>query len=260
MIRTIESKDNSFIKEVKKLKDRKQRKTAKQFLVEGIKSVEEVINSPYTLDSILYSEKMDGKIDSIIEGLNHSNVKIYKVKHEILKNLCSTENPQGILAVVNIKDFKVDTLKDGFYVLVDRVQDPGNIGTIIRSAHASGAKGIILTKGSVDIFNDKALRSTMGSAFHMPIIEDDGEILPYLKLKGYKFLVSSLQSDRDFFEVDLKGNLVICVGNEGNGVSDYIYDLGDIKVKIPMPGGAESLNVAVASSIMMFEIVRQKLI
>ncbi|MEW8956423.1 TrmH family RNA methyltransferase [Clostridium sp.] len=259
-MRTIESKDNTFIKEVKKLKDRKQRKASKQFLVEGIKSIEEVISSSYTLDSILYSHKVEGKIDSIIEGLTHSNVKIYEIKHEILKSLCSTENPQGVLAVVNMKDFKVDVLNNGFYVLVDKVQDPGNIGTIIRSAHASGAKGIIVTKGTVDIFNDKALRSTMGSAFHIPIIEDDGDILPYLKSKGYKFLVSSLQSDKNFFEVDLKGNLVLCVGNEGSGISDYIYDLGDIRVKIPMPGGAESLNVAVASSIMMFEIVRQNLI
>ena len=99
----------------------------------------------------------------------------------------------------------------------------------------------------------------MGSMFHIPIFEESKDIVDALKEKDYRFLVSSLQTDKNFYEENLKGNIVICVGNEGNGVSDEIYKLADIKVKIPMPGGAESLNVSVASSIMMFEIVRQNL-
>lgn len=256
----IESKENAFIKELKKLKEKKYRKQKNQFIVEGIRSVDEVLNSSYEIEYLLYSDKFEDKIDALFKNEKIENVQFYNVTNDVLKLLCSTETPQGVVAIVNIKKFNIVDELNGFYVLVDKVQDPGNIGTIIRSAHASGAKGVILTKGTVDVFNDKAFRSTMGSVFHIPIIEDDGVFIKKLKDDKFKFVVSSLQTDKNFFDVNLKDNLVICVGNEGNGISKEIYDLADIKVKIPMPGGAESLNVAVASTVMMFEIVRQNMI
>ncbi|SFA88981.1 TrmH family RNA methyltransferase [Clostridium frigidicarnis] len=256
----IESKENAFIKELKKLKEKKYRKQKNQFIVEGIRSVNEVLNSSYEIEYLLYSDKFEDKIDALLKNEKIKNVQFYNVTNDVLKLLCSTETPQGVVAIVNIKKFNIVDELNGFYVLVDKVQDPGNIGAIIRSAHASGAKGVILTKGTVDVFNDKAFRSTMGSVFHIPIIEDDGVFIKKLKNNKFKFVVSSLQTDKNFFDVNLKDNLVICVGNEGNGISKEIYDLADIKVKIPMPGGAESLNVAVASTVMMFEIVRQNMI
>lgn len=256
----IESKENAFIKELKKLKEKKYRKQKNQFIVEGIRSVNEVLNSSYEIEYLLYSDKFEDKIDALLKNEKIKNVQFYNVTNDVLKLLCSTETPQGVVAIVNIKKFNIVDELNGFYVLVDKVQDPGNIGAIIRSAHASGAKGVILTKGTVDVFNDKAFRSTMGSVFHIPIIEEDGVFIKKLKNNKFKFVVSSLQTDNNFFDVNLKDNLVICVGNEGNGISKEIYDLADIKVKIPMPGGAESLNVAVASTVMMFEIVRQNMI
>lgn len=256
----IESKENAFIKELKKLKEKKYRKQRNQFIVEGIRSVNEVLNSSYEIEYLLYSDKFEDKIDALLKNEKIKNVQFYNVTNDVLKLLCSTETPQGVVAIVNIKKFNIVDELNGFYVLVDKVQDPGNIGAIIRSAHASGAKGVILTKGTVDVFNDKAFRSTMGSVFHIPIIEEDGIFIKKLKNNKFKFVVSSLQTDNNFFDVNLKDNLVICVGNEGNGISKEIYDLADIKVKIPMPGGAESLNVAVASTVMMFEIVRQNMI
>ena len=256
----IESKENAFIKELKKLKEKKYRKQKNQFIVEGIRSVNEVLKSSYEIEYLLYSDKFEDKIDALFKNEKIKNVQFYNVTNDVLKLLCSTETPQGVVAIVNIKKFNIVDELNGFYVLVDKVQDPGNIGTIIRSAHASGAKGVILTKGTVDVFNDKAFRSTMGSVFHIPIIEDDRVFIKKLKDDKFKFVVSSLQTDKNFFDVNLKDNLVICVGHEGNGISKEIYDLADIKVKIPMPGGAESLNVAVASTVMMFEIVRQNMI
>lgn len=256
----IESKENTFIKELKKLKEKKYRKQKNQFIVEGIRSINEVISSSYKIEYLLYSDKFEDKIETFLKDEKTKDIQFYNVTNDVLKLLCSTETPQGIVAIVNIKKFNIVDELNGFYVLVDKVQDPGNIGTIIRSAHASGAKGVILTKGTVDVFNDKAFRSTMGSIFHIPIIEDDESFIEKLKDNKFKFVVSSLQTDKNFFEVNLKDNLVICVGNEGNGISKEIYDLADIKVKIPMPGGAESLNVAVASTVMMFEIVRQNMI
>ena len=174
----------------------------------------------------------------------------------LLKQLCSTENPQGIVGVINMQNKE---LKSGeLVVLVDKVQDPGNMGTIIRTAHAAGAAGIVMTKGTVDIYNDKTLRSTMGSIFYIPIVEDDSlDFVKSLKDEGYKLVVSSLQGKNNFFEENLQGKVMIAVGNEGNGVSNEVYDIADIKVKIPMPGEAESLNVAVATSIMIYEKIRQ---
>ena len=150
-------------------------------------------------------------------------------------------------------------LQGDFYLLCDKLQDPGNLGTIIRTAHAAGVDGIILTKGTVDIYNEKTIRASMGSLFHIPVIYDDKDntIVKELCNKGFSLLSTSLEGDKDFFEEDLTGKLIISVGNEGNGVSKEIYDLSDKKVKIPMPGGAESLNVAIAASIILYEKVRQ---
>ncbi len=180
------------------------------------------------------------------------------VNYSVLKSIGNTENPQGIVSVINyFKKEKLD-LQNGFYILVDKVQDPGNMGTIIRTAHAAGALGVITTKGTVDIYNEKTLRSTMGSIFYIPIIEDENlEVVKSLQKKGFKLLVSSLDTNSNFYDVNMKNNIIIAVGNEGNGISEVLNTLSDIKVKIPMPGAAESLNVAVACSIMTFERIRQ---
>ncbi|MCC5425080.1 TrmH family RNA methyltransferase, partial [Clostridium botulinum] len=188
----------------------------------------------------------------------NNDIETYVVNYSVLKSIGNTENPQGIVSVINyFKKEKLD-LQNGFYILVDKVQDPGNMGTIIRTAHAAGALGIITTKGTVDIYNEKTLRSTMGSIFYIPIIEDENlEVVKSLRKKGFKLLVSSLDTNSNFYDVNMKDNMIIAVGNEGNGISEVLKTLSDIKVKIPMPGAAESLNVAVACSIMTFERIRQ---
>lgn len=255
----IQSKDNSVIKEVKKLHKKKFRNETGRFLVEGFRFVEEALISSFSVSHIFVSESVKDKyIDFNIEKILQENSVVYFVKDNIFKDLCETVTPQGILAVVENKKFKLEN-KEGFYVLVDKLQDPGNVGTIIRTAHASGALGVIITKGTVDVYNDKTLRSTMGSIFNIPVIEDDNlELIRDLKSKGFKLIVSSLDTDNNFYDIDLIGKVIIAVGNEGNGISDEVYALGDEKVKIPMPGKAESLNAAVSASIMMYEAVRQK--
>jgi len=187
-----------------------------------------------------------------------ANTKVYSITDSLFKSICDTENPQGIIAVVKNKPVEIK-YDHGFYMLADKVQDPGNMGTIIRTAHAAGALGVIITKGTVDIYNEKTLRSTMGSIFKIPVIEDkDLSLVQKLRNGGFKLVTSSLDTDKNFYDIDLKEKVIISVGNEGNGISDEVYELSDLKIKIPMPGGAESLNAAVAASIMMYEVVRQK--
>jgi len=255
----IESKDNNLFKETKKLKERKNRNKNNKYIIEGFRLVEEAFKANLPIEYLIVTKEDNEKMDTYIGKYLNSSIKIYLMSDSLFKELISTEQPQGIVAVASMKD---NILKDdgSFYLLCDKVQDPGNLGTIIRTAHAAGVDGIILTKGTVDIYNDKTVRATMGSLFYLPVVYDDDNLslIKSLKEKDFKIVVTSLDTDKDFYEEDLKGKVVLTVGNEGNGVSDEVYELADTKVKIPMPGNAESLNVAVASSIIMYEKVRQE--
>ncbi len=217
------------------------------------------MKSNSSVNKVFIEEKSLNKLEELYKKYNINNdIETYVVNYSVLKSIGNTENPQGIVSVINyFKKEKLD-LQNGFYILVDKVQDPGNMGTIIRTAHAAGALGVITTKGTVDIYNEKTLRSTMGSIFYIPIIEDENlEVVKSLQKKGFKLLVSSLDTNSNFYDVNMENNIIIAVGNEGNGISEVLNTLSDIKAKIPMPGAAESLNVAVACSIMTFERIRQ---
>ncbi|MBU3185437.1 TrmH family RNA methyltransferase [Clostridium estertheticum] len=255
----IQSKDNLLIKDIRKLKEKRYRVSSNMFLVEGFRFVEEALDSGFEVVHIFISARGEVKFEnSSMKNKLQVNTKVYGVSDSLFKNICDTDNPQGIIASVRNKPVEIK-YDNGFYMLADRIQDPGNMGTIIRTAHAAGALGVILTKGTVDIYNEKTLRATMGSIFKIPIIYDnDLSLVQKLKKSGFKLVTSSLDTDKNFYDIDLKGKIIISVGNEGNGISDEVYDICDLKIKIPMPGGAESLNAAVAASIMMYEVVRQK--
>ena len=248
----IESKDNALFKYTKKLKERKHRTKENKYIIEGFKA-------NCNIDYIIVNESGKEKVEDYLNEYM-DNIKIYEMKNELFSQLSSTENTQGIVAIANINN-SISDMNGDFYLLCDKVQDPGNLGTIIRTAHAAGVNAIILTKGTVDIYNDKTIRSTMGSIFYIPIIYDnDLSLLKRLKGEGFSLVATSLDESKNFFDEDLKGKVILSVGNEGNGISKEIFELADKKVKIPMPGGAESLNVGVATSIILFEKVRQSLL
>ena len=255
---TIDSKENNLFKETKKLKDRRGRNKNNKYIIEGFRLVKEAFKAGVKVDKVFVSSSSQDKIEEYL-GSYIEQTKIYVLRDELLNELCQTENPQGIVAVLDINKSVVDK-KGSFYLLCDKVQDPGNLGTIIRTAHAAGVDGIILTKGTVDIYNPKVIRATMGSIFYIPIIFEDEEYSQTKQLldQGFSMIATSLQGDKNFFEEDLSGKIIVSMGNEGNGVSEEIYNLSDKKVKIPMPGGAESLNVSVATAIILYEKVKQK--
>ncbi|MGL4850095.1 MAG: TrmH family RNA methyltransferase [Clostridium sp.] len=256
----IESKENNFYKEAKKLKERKNRNKLNKYFIEGFRLVEEALKAKVELDAIVYINEAHEKVLEILEKYNYKG-RVFEMTKTLFLDICGTETPQGIGGVVKIQKKEID-LDGGFYLLCDKVQDPGNLGTIIRTAHAVGVSGIILTKGTVDIYNEKVVRSTMGSMFYVNIYMDDDNftMIKSLKEKEYEIIATSLEESYDFFKADLSGNVVLTVGNEGNGVSKEIFDLASLKVKIPMPGGSESLNVGVATSIILYEKLRQNLI
>lgn len=234
------------------------------FIVEGLKNVEEALDSDFDIGFIVLSDAFLESHNVFLEKLKRkvSQDKLHKVSHKTFIELTDTVTPQGILAVINFKDMEIDNiLKENFLIIaLDRIQDPGNMGTIIRTADAAGADGIVVGKGCVDIYNPKVVRSTMGSLFHIPIVQTDDlcKTLVELKQRGGKVVTTHLSAKKAYYNVNFKTSTVIVMGSEAEGVSQEISILSDELIKISMPGQAESLNVAVAHGIIVFEAVRQR--
>lgn len=181
-----------------------------------------------------------------------------------MAELADTESPQGVLAQVVMPSHSLDDLlstdRTPLLVIVDGIQDPGNLGTIVRTADAMAATGVVLLKGTVDLYNAKTLRSTMGSIFHLPVVTVDDLVylLDLLAAKNIKLVVGEPRLGEPIQTLDLTQPVALVVGNEANGVSAQILNQADLRATIPMLGRAESLNAGVACSIMLYEAVRQR--
>ena len=250
----IESNQNKIIKEVNSLKAKKERDKTGLFILEGKRLVDEIPNS-WEIKYLL-------KAESYSEYINFENV--YTVKDSLFEKISETVNPQGILAVCHIKEFdvtNVDYSNSPFFVVLENVTDPGNMGTLIRTADAAGADGIFLSKGCVDIYNPKVIRATMGSIFHLPIYRNLNlmDIMEDFKNNNVKTLAAHLKGTSTPYKVDMTTACAVIIGNEANGLSDEISEMASDLVKIPMPGKAESMNAGIAGGILIYEAVRQRI-
>lgn len=256
----ISSKDNEKIKYTKSLLKTKGRTKEGKFIIEGYRILTLAIECEANLDYVFINEDFENKKEHLdfIKVLKEKNIKIYKTTNKIFKELVDTENTQGILAVVGFKNRDIDNnINDShkFVLILDRIQDPGNMGTIIRTADAAGVDAIINLKGCVDIYNPKVIRSTMGSIFDMNIIQStQDDTLRVLKEKGFEIVSSYLNTDNYYNTVNYKDKVALIIGNEANGVNDELIKGSDTLVKIPIYGNAESLNAAISSAILMYEI------
>ncbi len=257
----IESRQNAVIKSALKLKEKKYRTREKSFLVEGFRLIEEAFKAGKVITQVFYIMEKE-------EEFNHyilpyvTQEKIFTTTPEIITLLSSTMAPQGIVAVLKNQEEEEDpwTSKDfshSIFVYADGLQDPGNLGTLIRSCHASGADGIIIGPNTVDPYSDKVIRSSMGSIFHVNLYEDAEMVTKKLEERGFTYAITSLEARKSVFLEDLTKNLILVIGNEGKGISEKFQTIDGMKLRIPMPGGAESLNASVAASIILFERVRQ---
>ena len=246
----ITSRDNQTIKDIIKLKDKKYRD--KSFIVEGIKQVDEAIKENASIEKIVFSE-------NFFDKEKYKEFEIIEVSEKLFNEMTDTITPQGILAVVSKKEnMEIDYSKD-FILILDNIQDPGNLGTIIRTADSCNLGQIVVSKDTVDSYSPKVIRSTMGSSFRINVIEKDlKEAIEEIKSHGYKVIVTSLQTDKSIYDVDYSKTAII-IGNEANGVREDLLNKADLKVKIPMLGKTESLNASIAASIMMYEYTRQKI-
>ena len=246
MIKDISSLKNEIIKYAYKLKDASFSKKENKLIIESEHLIEMAKDELIEV-FVLKPTKLDNKITQ------------YIVSKEIMEKLSSGKSPAKVIGIINSTIKTIDR-NSNILVYLDNIQDPGNVGTIIRTADAANISAVILTKGCVDLFSPKVLRSTMGSVFHMPIFEgmNINEIILQMRKSGYKIIASHLRGQINYYDEDLNGRIAIIVGNEANGISDETAELSDRLVKIPMPGRAESLNASVAASIMIYEIVRHK--
>ncbi len=257
MIAKISSSQNEKYKHFKALKQKKERILSNQYTVEGIKSVNDAITAKVDIQVLIVSEDFYNNTT-----FNYpDNIDIYIINDKLFPSLSTTETPSGIVAVININSYKEFTPDlDLPYIYCDNVRDPGNLGTIIRTADAAGFGGVILSPDCVDLYNPKTVRSSMGSFFHIPIIEDfDYTKLSNLKEQGFKLFAGLLDDETvEYTDTDMTYPLIIVIGNEANGISTDVTKMADVKVKIPIDGKAESLNAGVAAAVLMYECRRQR--
>lgn len=258
----ISSKDNEFVKHIKKLKDKKYRDQSNEYVIEGIKLVEEAINENAKIKQIVICEECT-KTQEISKKLMYeiASFDCIYVTENVFNSITEVKNPQGILAVIERKNSENEiNYNEDIIVALDGIQDPGNLGTILRTVDSIGLKQILVSKETADVYNPKVVRSTMGAIFRVKVIECDNleKTLKEIKKYKYEIVVTSLQTNESIYDIKYNKKIIV-IGNEANGVSKEILDLADVKVKIPMLGKTESLNASVATGIMLYEYVRQKI-
>lgn len=255
MNKQISSKDNRIFKECQRLAQKKYRDREGRYLIEGPNLIEEAITN-------------NGKILYVVAREDSSpiepQVDTYVMSKILFDKLAQTETSQGILAVVEKPETTAKTLvamdmTNRNLIVLDRLQDPGNIGTIIRTADGAGYAAAVVMKGTADVYSPKVIRAAAGSVFRIPIIhvEDNRELLQLVTQMGKKLVVTCFNTDNYYFDEDLTKDIALVMGNEGNGISEELMEMADIKVKIPMNGKLESLNASVAAGILMYESMRK---
>lgn len=258
-LQEITSIHNPKVKLWSQLLTKRGREAQGKFILEGVHLVREALQANVELEVILFS--LDKGYPT--ELPTDITSEIIGVSDAVLAKCSDTQTPQGVLAVALKPMWSKEPLWEqvnGLVVVIDGIQDPGNLGTIIRSADAVGANGIVLGKGTVDLYNPKTIRSTMGSLFHLPILEYDlHELLPFAREKGIQLVGTSLQAEQSCYELNLTKATWFIVGNEGSGVNTELLQYVGQPVIIPMRGKAESLNVAMAATVLLFEAGRQRI-
>jgi TrmH family RNA methyltransferase len=292
----ITSVNNQRVKEVANLKQKKYRTESGTFFAEGLRAVQEAVQYA-DVTELFYTEAEAGRLDVVLEAAesvtadikeksgnknnaNHNNagtakkrneaangIRMYQVDEKVMAKLSDTKAPQGVLAVIrtpeqNLRQLRPGTASDNNapVIILDRVQDPGNLGTIIRTADAVGALGLILLEGCVDAYSPKVVRASMGSLFHLPVVQDvtAEEALTWCYRNGYEPAATALKNAQNVYKADISKKMAFLFGNEANGVAEELQAAAETRLFIPMTGLAESMNVAMAAGIILFEGLRQR--
>ena len=260
-MQVISSKDNEIVKNVRKLKEKKFRDLENAYIIEGIKLIKEAIAENANIKQIIMCEDFADSTELDKDTLyDIARYDVVYVTRNIINSITDVKTPQGIIAVVERKKANTLDYSQDIIIALDGIQDPGNLGTILRTVDSANLKQIILSKNSADPYNPKVVRSTMGAIFRVNIIEVENlkQELQKTQEHGFKVMVTSLDTEDSVYDVDYNKKVIV-IGNEANGVSEKIQNIANEKVKIPMLGKTESLNASVAAGIMIYEYVRRKI-
>lgn len=249
MITRIESTQNPRVKQWKKLQTKKERNKTGLFLIEGTHLIEEALKYKAHVKEFIVREGTEYSL------LDVGETDIFEVTEEIMKQISDTETPQGIAAVCGMFNPSPINIETARILLIDNVQDPGNLGTMIRTADAAGMDAVILGEGCVDLYNGKVIRSTQGSLFHIPIFAGSlEEWIKQLTGKGVPVFGTALEGARNYKEIEPCPQFALLVGNEGNGVNPSLLKETDENLYIPIYGKAESLNVSIATAVLLYHL------
>lgn len=256
----ITSVANAAVKRIVLLQSKdKARREEGLFIVEGVRMYTEIPRE--RIDQVYVTEEfLDRASDEVRDRLSETGYEL--VTDEVMKKMSDTMTPQGVLCIVRTVNSSVaDILKKGsLFVILDGLQDPGNLGTIFRTAEAAGVAGIICNRSTVSIYNPKSVRSTMGTLFRMPFVyvDDLADTMKLLQNEGVSIYAAHLKGTKSYSDYDYKTPTAFIIGNEGNGISQEIADCADNLMRIPMEGEVESLNAAIAASVLLYEAHRQR--
>lgn len=267
-INIIRSKNNALIKKVTQLKQKKYRDQLKTFLGEGFNILEEAVLSQIRLKAVLvcYHKSTMEKWQTFQKSINlNEEVPVHYVVESVFSLISATETSQGVICMMEKPTRDIEAYWEqgqGNFLWLDKLQDPGNVGTLIRTAEATGISGVILSKETVDPFSPKVVRATTGSLFRMPLffigqpgLETDLSLIKKMKSKGKQLVCTLMGARTSYRDVILKHDLIIVIGNEGNGVSPIFQENADIQLSIPMKGQVESLNASIAGALIMYEMI-----
>lgn len=257
----ITSTSSSQVKHISQLlKKSKVRKEYKEFVVEGVKMVQEA--PAERLVKVYVSESFEKLNEELISGLDIEKSRIETVSDNVFLHMSDTMTPQGIMAIVKMKEYTLDELVKGNALIigVENLQDPGNLGTIVRMGEGAGATGLVISSNSVDIYNPKTIRSTMGSIYRVPFVyvPDFTDALERLKDNGVSVYAAHLDGKSEYTQENYTKPTAFLIGNEGNGLTQRAADCADALIRIPMLGQVESLNAAIACTVLTYEAMRQR--
>ncbi len=250
---------NPTIQWIRRLNARsRERREAGAFVVEGVRLVEEALLASWPTRLVLHTAGLDPRGQAVMEGFAARGVPVEAVSDQVMRHASDTQTPQGLLAVLEMQPLPLPE-KPGFIFIPDGVRDPGNLGSMLRSAAAAGVDLVYLPEGTVDVFSPKVVRAGMGAHFRLPLFNGSwGEISEMLERSATAVFLAAAGQGIPYTQVDFRTPLALVVGGEAAGAGEQALAIAHQQVHIPMPGGVESLNAAAAAAVLMFEVVRKR--
>lgn len=264
----ITSVQNPKVKQVLHLRDKSARDQMQLFLIEGYREILRAVDQGWKMDQLfICPELFLGSNEPIlIERIRRSGAQIFNCSEKVFRKMAYRDRPDGLLVIAPQRHLTLDELKSNspssllpFFVVAEAIEKPGNLGTILRSSDAVGVTGLIVCDRCTDIYNPNVVRASVGTLFTVPTVEAEGEeTLQWLKREGIAILAATPQAEKAFTDVDLAQPVAIAVGTEQLGLSERWMEQADLQVRIPMKGVADSLNVAMATTVLLYEVLRQR--